>query len=100
MPRLLFSYPYPTIDADIVVDESGMYHLFLIHGEDRMAYYVVNIRLLTFMTKVNGHWLKEECSLMRLLRKVLVSILWLEEVGCWCTIALKVDSANFAGVMT
>ena len=28
VPRLLFSYPYPTIDTDIVVDESGMYHLF------------------------------------------------------------------------
>lgn len=27
-PKLLFSYPYPTIDTDIVQDESGTYHLF------------------------------------------------------------------------
>lgn len=73
---------------------------FLIHGEDRMVCYVVNTRLLTFMTKVNGHWLKEGCSPTTLHRKVLVSTLWLEEVGCWCMIALKVDSANFAGVTT
>lgn len=27
-PQSLFSYPYPTIDTDIVQDESGQYHLF------------------------------------------------------------------------
>lgn len=28
-PKRLFEYPYPTIDADIVLDEAGIYHLFL-----------------------------------------------------------------------
>lgn len=28
IPKRLFEYPYPTIDADIVLDEAGIYHLF------------------------------------------------------------------------
>lgn len=27
-PRRLFNYPYPTIDADLILDEKGIYHLF------------------------------------------------------------------------
>lgn len=37
LPKRLFEYPYPTIDTDIVVDKSGIYHLFLTYGEGLMA---------------------------------------------------------------
>lgn len=59
-PQLLFAYPYPTIDTDIVQDETGLYHLFFNtwggpDGLQRRQYTFRNLHNQQSWTLMPGH---------------------------------------------
>ena len=59
-PEPLFTYPYPTIDTDIVKDENGLYHLFFNtwgspEGLQRRQYEFRDIHDQTTWTLITGH---------------------------------------------
>ena len=59
-PRPLFTYPYPTIDTDIVQDEKGVFHLFFNtwggpDGLQRRQYELTDLHDQSSWTLVPGH---------------------------------------------
>lgn len=59
-PQLLFQYPYPTIDSDMVRDDEGTYHLFFNtwggpEGLQRRQYIFKNLHKPSEWTLLEGH---------------------------------------------
>lgn len=59
-PQPLFTYPYPTIDTDIVQDDNGLYHLFFNtwggkEGLQRRQYEFYDIHNQSAWTLISGH---------------------------------------------